>query len=603
MPTYFSVLTDDGLALYAAAIASNTAVNLVSMAVGDGNGNPVTPVSTMTALVNEVDRFDLSNDTVDSSDPTIFYPEIVIPYDEGGYTIREIGLYTDGGVLFAVANFPATPKPVVSDGSTRDLVIRFGLKLANSSAVNIVINPAIVTATHDWVLSILASDKSSAQSVATTGGSTTLNSTQYGAEFITVTGVLASDATLIFPAIKRAWYVINNTSGAHTLTCKTASGTGVAVTQGKMDRIVGDGTNINYSLYDVGTRTYGDSSDAAASTKYVDRAVAQVGGYYQDTGSSANAYVIALNPALTAYDHSFSVRFRTTRANTGATTLDFGPGPVPLVREDGAALQSGDIPGTAILAVTYDLSQNKAVVNELVLSQLGALAKEGFGQGIEDDGAGNARVKLADNSLRRTASGIQANKPTSSVSGIVNLTAADNGKEFVLTGDTTFNAPLGSSLWNGFYIEVVARDGSAIFTPNAADKVNNATVGSPYSIGAGQSANFTCDGAGAPANWTAGFVTSAPGGYYPRRIAAATTVAAGTYEADTSGGPFTINLPAGPSNGDSCTFIDPYGTWGVNNLTIGRNGNTIEGAASDLVCNWSGVEFKLFFNGSTWRLE
>ena len=52
--------------------------------------------------------------------------------------------------------------------------------------------------------------------------------------------------------------------------------------------------------------------------------------------------------------------------------------------------------------------------------------------------------------------------------------------------------------------------------------------------------------------------------------------------ANTSGGAWTLTLPATPSQGDEVSFIDYAGTFDTNNLTIGRNGNPIQGTAADL---------------------
>jgi len=59
-------------------------------------------------------------------------------------------------------------------------------------------------------------------------------------------------------------------------------------------------------------------------------------------------------------------------------------------------------------------------------------------------------------------------------------------------------------------------------------------------------------------------------------------------------------LPASPSTGAQVVVADSAGTWGTNNLTVGRNGSTIAGSASDLVCDISGVAVQLVYNGTTW---
>jgi hypothetical protein len=70
--------------------------------------------------------------------------------------------------------------------------------------------------------------------------------------------------------------------------------------------------------------------------------------------------------------------------------------------------------------------------------------------------------------------------------------------------------------------------------------------------------------------------------------------------ANTSGGAFTINLPASPSTGNQCIIADHSATFGTNNLTVGRNGSTINGTADDLVLDISGVSVQFVYNGTTW---
>ena len=72
--------------------------------------------------------------------------------------------------------------------------------------------------------------------------------------------------------------------------------------------------------------------------------------------------------------------------------------------------------------------------------------------------------------------------------------------------------------------------------------------------------------------------------------------------ADTTGGAFTVTLPASPSINAQVVVADPAGTWGTNNLTIGRNGSTIADVAQDLVCDISGVSVQLVYDGTTWAV-
>jgi hypothetical protein len=74
--------------------------------------------------------------------------------------------------------------------------------------------------------------------------------------------------------------------------------------------------------------------------------------------------------------------------------------------------------------------------------------------------------------------------------------------------------------------------------------------------------------------------------------------------ADTSGGPFTIALPANPDNGDAVDILDFSDTFDTNNLTIARNGARIEGIEENLVCNVEGAHFTMVYTGATrgWQI-
>lgn len=69
--------------------------------------------------------------------------------------------------------------------------------------------------------------------------------------------------------------------------------------------------------------------------------------------------------------------------------------------------------------------------------------------------------------------------------------------------------------------------------------------------------------------------------------------------ADTSGGAFTLTLPANPNAGDSIDIFDYSETFDTNPLTIARNGQKIESLTEDLVCNVEGAYFTLIFTGAT----
>ena len=86
-----------------------------------------------------------------------------------------------------------------------------------------------------------------AQPITVTTTNVTLTQLQSAYPVIVVSGAKTAARSLIFPNIVGEWIVQNNTTGAFTLTAKTAAGTGVTLTQGESTFIYGDGTNIYFA--------------------------------------------------------------------------------------------------------------------------------------------------------------------------------------------------------------------------------------------------------------------------------------------------------------------------------------------------------------------
>ena len=78
-----------------------------------------------------------------------------------------------------------------------------------------------------------------------------------------------------------------------------------------------------------------------------------------------------------------------------------------------------------------------------------------------------------------------------------------------------------------------------------------------------------------------------------------TAVAGAQIFANTTANPITVNLPASPSVGDEVMVMDTRGTWNSNNCTIGRNGQPINTATSDLTLNTNGQSITLVYVDST----
>ncbi|WP_234257261.1 phage tail protein [Pectobacterium sp. IFB5596] len=149
--TYFALLTNIGAAKMANATALGSRLNLTRMAVGDGGGTLPMPNPAQTALINEKRRAALNGLSIDPKNPSQIIAEQVIPENEGGWWIREIGLFDDDGNLIAVANCPETYKPQLQEGSGRIQTVRMILIVSSTDAVTLKIDPAVVLATRGYV--------------------------------------------------------------------------------------------------------------------------------------------------------------------------------------------------------------------------------------------------------------------------------------------------------------------------------------------------------------------------------------------------------------------------------------------------------------------
>ncbi len=148
---YFAILTNQGAVRLANATMLGTKLNITQMAVGDGNGTLPTPDPAQTKLINQTRIAPINSLSVDANDAGQIIAEQIIPENEGGFFIREIGLYDDDGILIAVANCPETYKPLLAEGSGRTQTIRMILVVSSTSAITLKIDPSVVLATRKYV--------------------------------------------------------------------------------------------------------------------------------------------------------------------------------------------------------------------------------------------------------------------------------------------------------------------------------------------------------------------------------------------------------------------------------------------------------------------
>lgn len=142
-----------GLTAMAEAESAGVPINLPTMAVGDGNGNPTDPQETDTQLVRERYRAAVNRVYQSPTDPKRFTAELVVPTDIGGFTMREVAVFDSHGSMFVVGTLPDTYKPTVDEGAFSDVVVRVDFLVSNAQIITLQVDPAIAVASQQWVLS------------------------------------------------------------------------------------------------------------------------------------------------------------------------------------------------------------------------------------------------------------------------------------------------------------------------------------------------------------------------------------------------------------------------------------------------------------------
>lgn len=148
MSEFYSIITKKGLELITEAIANETKINLEYIAIGDSNGAYYEPNEEQTTLINEKYRARIS-------EVTELIAKAQIPNDIGGFYIREIGILDNQNNLILIAKQPETYKPIISQGSAKELWIKVIIQAINSEVLELKVDTSIQTATVELVANLL----------------------------------------------------------------------------------------------------------------------------------------------------------------------------------------------------------------------------------------------------------------------------------------------------------------------------------------------------------------------------------------------------------------------------------------------------------------
>lgn len=194
---FFAILTNVGAAKQANADALGVPWKLTDMGLGDANGTDPVPSATQTSLINEWRRRPLNQLFIDPVNPAVIVAEQVIPADEGGFWIREIGLYDADGDLVAVANCPPSFKPIMSQGSGRTQVVRMNFIVSSTGNITLKIDPSVVLATREYVERRILEELYKLDNKQSVRAATTANIALTGLQTVDGISLLAGDRVLV----------------------------------------------------------------------------------------------------------------------------------------------------------------------------------------------------------------------------------------------------------------------------------------------------------------------------------------------------------------------------------------------------------------------
>ncbi|EPT4256241.1 phage tail protein [Campylobacter coli] len=145
---YYTILTKIGIAKFIAARASGNGVNLKSFKL---SSKVILPSEEMQSLEEIVYEANINSKSIDENNPNYINLMCYVPSDIGGFEINAIGIYDEVGDLLAIGNLPRTYKPILKEGSAKELMIKIVMELSNAEEVILKLDPSVIMASRDYV--------------------------------------------------------------------------------------------------------------------------------------------------------------------------------------------------------------------------------------------------------------------------------------------------------------------------------------------------------------------------------------------------------------------------------------------------------------------
>lgn len=144
----YTLLTASGINKLLKTASDGSKIALKEVVVSDYDGELSEQT---TSIPNEKYRGAINAITIDENDNNILDVDAIIPPEVGGFYIKTAGIYCDDGSLFAVARLADTYKPLLNEGSSKDITLNFKLQIANANeSIILKVDNNVALATRKW---------------------------------------------------------------------------------------------------------------------------------------------------------------------------------------------------------------------------------------------------------------------------------------------------------------------------------------------------------------------------------------------------------------------------------------------------------------------
>jgi hypothetical protein len=316
----------------------------------------------------------------------------------------------------------------------------------------------------------------------------------------------------------------------------------------------------------------------------------------QATGENSGTWGAITNVNLQEIDAAIAGVFTLTL--TGSTTLAFTTNSSSTTYTDESGRNKTIILSGALSATTVTLSVPNIEKDYVIINNSGGTVTVSSGGATTVNiGTGSKNYVIVDPSTTSVISAV----PAASPGGTTNAIQYNNAGVFAGSTNFTFdgtNVQIGSQ----GDLRLGDTDNSNYVALHAPTTItSNYTLTLPATTGTANQVLQT-DGSG-----NLSFATVSGGAAWQAVTSSATFTAVSKqgYFINTTSNAITATLPASPTLGDFISFVDYAGTFDTNNLTVARNGNPIQGSATDLTVATERAGFTLVYVDATqgWLLQ